>query len=54
MTEEESLMITSDYNFVNVDFFVEYKVADPVKAVYASEDPDKLILKMWLRAALEM
>lgn len=37
--EEDSLMITSDYNFVNVDFFIEYKVADPVKAVYASEDP---------------
>lgn len=37
--EEDSLMITSDYNFVNVDFFVEYKVVDPVKAVYASEDP---------------
>ncbi len=37
--EEDSLMITSDYNFVNVDFFVEYKVSDPVKAVYASEDP---------------
>lgn len=37
--EEDSLMITRDYNFVNVDFFVEYKVSDPVKAVYASEDP---------------
>ncbi|MCI8949743.1 MAG: FtsH protease activity modulator HflK [Lachnospiraceae bacterium] len=37
--EEDSLMITNDYNFVNVDFFVEYKVADPVKAVYASQDP---------------
>ena len=35
----DSLMITSDYNFVNVDFFVEYKVVDPVKAVYASQDP---------------
>lgn len=42
--EEDSLMITKDYNFVNVDFFVEYKVADPVKAVYASENPT-LILK---------
>ena len=42
--EEDSLMITNDYNFVNVDFFIEYKVADPVKAVYASEDP-VLILK---------
>ncbi|MFR5600927.1 MAG: FtsH protease activity modulator HflK, partial [Lachnospiraceae bacterium] len=37
--EDDSLMITKDYNFVNVDFFVEYKVSDPVKAVYASEDP---------------
>lgn len=44
MAENESLMITSDYNFVNVDFFVEYKVSDPVKAVYASKDPE-LILK---------
>lgn len=42
--ESESLMITSDYNFVNVDFFLEYKVSDPIKAVYASEDPT-LILK---------
>ncbi|MEI3593520.1 MAG: SPFH domain-containing protein [Lachnospiraceae bacterium] len=34
-----SLTITSDYNFVNVDFFVEYCFSDPVKAVYASKDP---------------
>ncbi|MBQ0005504.1 MAG: FtsH protease activity modulator HflK [Clostridiales bacterium] len=39
----ESLMITSDYNFVNVDFFVEYKVIDPVKAVYASRDPEMIL-----------
>ena len=37
-------MITNDYNFIDVDFFVEYKVSDPVKALYASEDP-VLILK---------
>lgn len=42
--EAESLMITSDYNFVNVDFFVEYKVSDPIRALYASENP-VLILK---------
>lgn len=41
---DESLMITSDYNFVNVDFFVEYKVTDPVKAIYNSQSPE-LILK---------
>jgi len=35
---EESLMITSDYNFVNVDFFLEYRVTDPVKYLYNSQD----------------
>lgn len=43
-SEAESLMITSDYNFVNVDFFVEYRYSDPTKAVYASSEP-VLILK---------
>ncbi len=37
--EDESLMITSDYNFVNVDFYVEYKVSDPISALYASDEP---------------
>ena len=41
----ESVMITVDYNFVNVDFYVEYRVTDPVKFLYHSEDPVG-ILKM--------
>ena len=41
---DESLMITSDFNFVNVDFFLEYRVTDPVQYLYASQDPT-LILK---------
>lgn len=32
-------MITSDYNFIQVDFYAEYRISDPVKALYASEDP---------------
>ncbi len=40
---EESLMITSDYNFVNVDFFVEYRVSDPVKVLYASQNPTGIL-----------
>ena len=36
---DESLMITSDFNFVNVDFFLEYRVTDPVQYLYASEEP---------------
>lgn len=35
---EDSLMITSDYNFVNVDFFLEYRVTDPAKYLYRSEN----------------
>jgi len=41
--ESESLMITSDYNFVNVDFFVEYRYSEPVKAVYASRKPVEIL-----------
>lgn len=37
--DKESFMITRDYNFVNVDFYVEYRVTEPVKYLYASEDP---------------
>ena len=42
--EADALMITSDYNFIFVDFYAEYRVTDPVKALYASQDPE-LILK---------
>ena len=42
-TSDESLMITSDYNFVNVDFFVEYRFSDPVKALYASAEPVEIL-----------
>ncbi len=41
---KESKMITGDYNIVNVDFFVEFKISDPVKYLYNSADPE-LILK---------
>jgi membrane protease subunit HflK len=35
----DAVMITSDFNFVNIDFFVEWQVSDPVKALYASHRP---------------
>ena len=40
----ESTMITGDYNIVNVDFFVEYKISDPVQYLFSSNNPT-LILK---------
>ena len=43
--EDESLMISVDFNFVNVDFYVEYRVTDPVKYLFNSREPEQ-ILKM--------
>lgn len=40
---KESFMITQDYNFVNVDFYFEYQITDPVKYFYASESPDEIV-----------
>ncbi len=45
----ESMMITGDYNIVNVDFFVEYKISDPVKYLYASNNPE-LILRSLIQS----
>lgn len=41
--ESESMMITGDYNIVNVDFFVEYKISDPVQYLYSSNDPELIL-----------
>ena len=49
----ESMMITNDFNFVNVDFFVEYKVSDPIKFLYASDSPST-ILKNIAQSSIRM
>lgn len=41
--EDDAMMITSDYNFLHVDFYAEYRVTDPVKALYASSDPEQIL-----------
>lgn len=40
---DESLMITSDYNFVNIDFYLEYRVTDPIAYLYHAEDPAEVL-----------
>ena len=40
---DESTMITGDYNIVNVDFFVEYKISDPVQYLYSSNEPELIL-----------
>ncbi|MCL1848922.1 MAG: FtsH protease activity modulator HflK [Clostridiales bacterium] len=44
----ESLMITSDYNFVNVDFYMEYKVSNPERYLFASNEPEAILKNMAL------
>ena len=39
----ESSMITGDYNIVNVDFFVEYRISDPVQYLYSSNNPEEIL-----------
>ncbi len=41
--EHESIMITSDFNFVDTDFYVTYQVSDPIKYLYASDQPDEIV-----------
>lgn len=36
---EDSMMITKDFNFVNIDFYLEYKVVNPEIFVYNNSNP---------------
>lgn len=41
--DSETKMITGDYNIVNVEFFVEYKVSNPEQYLYGSYDPETIL-----------
>ena len=43
VNEKESTMITGDYYIVNVDFFVEYKISDPVQYLFSSNKPELIL-----------
>ena len=51
VNENESTMITGDYNIVNVDFFVEYKISDPVQYLFSSNQPE-LILRNLIQSQI--
>lgn len=40
----ESTMITLDFNLIDLDYYISYRVTDPIKFLYASDNPE-LILK---------
>ena len=41
--KENPQMITSDFNLIDVDFYIEYKVNDPVAYLYNSESPELIL-----------
>ncbi len=41
--DEESIMITSDYNFVDIDFYISYEIKDPIKYLYDSDQPEMIL-----------
>ncbi len=49
--DSESSMITGDYNIVDVNFFVEYKISNPVQFLYSAHDPE-IILKNLIQSQI--
>lgn len=45
---DESVMITKDFNLVNIDFYMEYRISDPVKYLYSSQRPEQILRNMTL------
>lgn len=39
----DGIMITSDFNLLNIDFYLEYKVSDPVAYLYNSLNPEQIL-----------
>ena len=40
--DSTGVMITKDFNFIDIDFYVEYKISDPVTYLYNSNDPEEI------------
>ena len=41
--DTDAKMITSDFNLINVDFYLEYRVSDPVAYLFNTEDPETIL-----------
>ncbi len=46
----DSIMITSDFNFLNVDFYVEYRIIDPIEYDFGSSNPELILNSVALAA----
>ena len=43
LDSDNGIMITSDFNLLNIDFYMEYKVSDPVAFLYNSDNPEEIL-----------
>ncbi len=48
--DTEGIMITSDFNLIDIDFYMEYRVSDPVAYLYHSAEPEMILKNMALAA----
>lgn len=47
-TDEDGVMITSDFNFLNIDFYLESRVNDPVAYLFNADDPEETLRQIAL------
>ena len=40
---QEALMLTGDENIVELQFFVQYRVQDPIKFLFGADDPEEIL-----------
>ena len=45
-TNEDGIMITKDFNLLNIDFYAEYRVTDPVAYLYNSSHPEEIFVNV--------
>lgn len=45
-TNEDGIMITKDFNLLNIDFYAEYRVTDPVAYLYNSSNPEEIFVNV--------
>ena len=48
--DTEGIMITSDFNLIDIDFYMEYRVSDPVAYLYNSREPENILKNMAMAA----
>lgn len=49
--EEDQILITGDMNVIDIDFFMEYKISDPVTYLFVADQPEIILKNMLMSSA---